>query len=145
MKCLWQNWWTLYIGMILLFHAHLPHKIGYYSKTWYDGAKWITFSESSGLNWRKSHYLVPVFFEKVKFVDQCSRSWQPPWIISPYIRALSHGDCYLKFYPFSRWDGRLGKNKPLNIHFWLINFKRLTLEEKVMEQNIFKKHISTQK
>ena len=74
-----------------------------------------------------------------------SRSWQPPWIISPYIGALIHGDCYLKFYPFSRWDGRLGKNKPLNILFWLITFKRLTLEEKVMEQNIFKKYISNHK
>ena len=40
-------------------------------KTWCVGAKWITFSVSTGLNLLKSHYLVPAFFKKVQFVDQC--------------------------------------------------------------------------
>ena len=40
--------------------------------------------------------------------------------MSPYIGALSHGGCHLKFYPFSGWGGRLGKNILLNIRVWLI-------------------------
>ena len=33
--------------------------------------KSVTLSESTVLNWLKSHYLVPAFFKKVQFVDQC--------------------------------------------------------------------------
>ena len=61
------------------------------------------------------------------------KSWQPPWIISPYLGALRHGNCHLKFYPFSGWGVKLGKNKLLNVRFWLITNYKLTLEEKGIE------------
>ena len=65
MTCLWPNWCTICNGMILYFHAHL-HENGYYSKTWCDAAKWITFSESTGLNWQKITLSGPSILWKIQ-------------------------------------------------------------------------------
>ena len=50
------------------------YSIAFCSKTWCDWEKWITDSESTGLNELKSLYLVHAFFEKVEFFYQCWRA-----------------------------------------------------------------------